>query len=48
MIVVEDQERPDTHDPITNIAIEVIYRRLVPKRSAAQPVAGITAARARV
>ena len=35
-------------EPVTNKAIAVMYNRLVPKRSAAQPVIGITVASASV
>ncbi len=38
------QARPERTEPTVNRTSEVRYRRLVPKRSAAQPVAGITAA----
>src|SRR5581483_1829474 len=48
MIEVEDHASPDSEEPITNSAIDVMYRRLVPKRSAIQPVRGITVASARV
>ena len=43
-----DQASPDSIEPQTNRLIEVMYRRLVPKRSAAQPVIGITVASASV
>ena len=43
-----DQARPDSTEPSANSAIEVMYSRLVPKRSAAQPVSGITVASASV
>jgi hypothetical protein len=39
---------PESMEPARNSVIDVRYRRLVPKRSAAQPVSGITVARARV
>ncbi len=48
MIVAEDQARPERQEPITNIAIDPMYRRLVPKRSAIQPLSGITVASASV
>ena len=35
-------------DPIVNSASAVMYSRLVPNRSAAQPVIGMTVASARV
>ena len=35
-------------EPSTNSTRAVMYRRLVPKRSAAQPVTGMTVAKARV
>ena len=35
-------------EPAVNRPMAVRYRRLVPKRSAAQPVMGITVAKARV
>ena len=44
----ELQASPDSIEPITNRKIEVMYRRLVPKRSAAQPVSGMTVASASV
>ena len=42
------QARPEAIEPTRNSAIDVMYRRLVPKRSAAQPVSGITVASASV
>ncbi len=39
---------PDSAEPTTNRAIEDMYRRLVPKRSAIQPLSGITVASASV
>ena len=41
-----DHARPDRTDPARKSPIESMYRRLVPKRSAAQPVSGMTVARA--
>ena len=43
-----DQARPDSTDPSANSTIEIMYSRLVPNRSAAQPVSGITVASASV
>lgn len=40
------QARPQSAEPSTNSATEDIHSRLVPKRSAAQPVSGITLASA--
>ncbi len=40
------QARPHNAEPSTNNVTEVIHSRLVPKRSAAQPVSGITIASA--
>ena len=43
-----DHARPDSIEPSANSASEIMYSRLVPKRSAAQPVSGITVASASV
>jgi hypothetical protein len=43
---VADHARPQSAEPSTKSRIEPMYRRLVPKRSAAQPVKGITVASA--
>ncbi len=43
-----DQAAPQSAEPATNSAMASMYRRLVPKRSAAQPVIGITDASASV
>ena len=39
---------PDSTEPATNSTIDIRYSRLVPKRSATQPVSGMTVARASV
>ncbi len=41
-----DQARPQRLEPITNRVIEVIQIRLAPNRSTAQPLTGVTRARA--
>ncbi len=46
--VYADQARPESAEPAMNRAIEIMYRRLVPNRSAPQPVSGITVASASV
>jgi hypothetical protein len=43
---VADCAAPASAEPATNSAIETSYSRLVPNRSAAQPVSGMTVARA--
>ena len=43
-----DHAAPESSEPARKSVIESRYRRLVPKRSAAQPVAGITVASASV
>ena len=48
MIDSADQARPASTEPTMNIAIEPMYSRLVPNRSAAQPDSGMTVANARV
>jgi hypothetical protein len=41
-----DQARPERAEPRVKSTTEAIHRRLAPKRAAAQPETGITAARA--
>ncbi len=41
-----DHAMPDSAEPARKRPIEMMYKRLVPKRSAAQPVSGITVASA--
>jgi hypothetical protein len=41
-----DHAMPDSAEPARKSTMEIRYRRLVPKRSAAQPVSGITVASA--
>jgi hypothetical protein len=48
MIEAADQASPDSADPPRKRAIEIMYGRLVPKRSAIHPLSGITAASASV
>ena len=43
-----DHARPERIEPQRNSASDSMYRRFVPKRSAAQPVIGMTVASARV
>ena len=43
-----DQARPQSTEPTVNRPSESMYKRLVPKRSDAQPVNGITVASASV
>jgi hypothetical protein len=42
------QASPESTEPLTKSVIDVMYMRLVPKRSAAQPVSGMTVASASV
>ena len=46
MSELADQAKPQRLEPITNSVIEVIQIRLAPKRSTAQPLTGVTRARA--
>ena len=43
-----DQASPDNAEPVRKSAIEIMYSRLVPKRSAIHPVSGMTVANASV
>ncbi len=46
MSELADQARPQRQEPMTKSAVELIQSLLAPKRSTAQPVTGVTMARA--